>query len=203
MGSYYYLMAQLPFLIYEQKPPMSSDAFKALAESNLGEEDLVYLEDLSLDPCSGQSKEGNAYAESAPSTGCDFLDGWREWERTLRLNLAKHRAIHLKRENVTNTEPPLMPQDAAGAAIKAVTGDGNALEGELLIDKARWNAIDSLAGIDMFDRNNVYAYFLKLLLLERREAFKTDKGFSEYQSLYAEIIESSQDSGHNSPGELK
>jgi len=196
VGSYYYLMAQLPYLTYEQKPHISSGAFKSLAESLMDKEDAKLLDCLSLDPSPQSGGEGPSYTEASPSTGCDFIDNWREWERVLRLNLAKHRAIHLKRENPSALEPPFMPSDAVAAAVKAVTGDSSPLDAEILIDKARWNAIDTLAGNDYFNRNSVYAYFLKLLLIERRQAFNTDKGFSEYKSLYAEIIESA----HNSLG---
>lgn len=196
MGSYYYLMAQLPFLIYEQKPHISSGAFKSMAESLMDKEDSKLMDYLSLDPSPLKAGESASYMEAAPSTGCDFIDGWREWERTLRLNLAKHRAIHIKRDNTFALEPPFMPVDAVAAALKAVTGDSSPLDAEILIDKARWNAIDTLAGKEYFTRNSVYAYFLKLLLIERRQAFNTDKGFSEYKSLYAEIIESA----HNSLG---
>jgi hypothetical protein len=199
VGSYYYLMAQLPFLIYEQKPPMTSGAFKELAGTILTEEDAVFMDRLAIDPAFGTAADGSVYAQSAPSTGCGFIDEWREWERSFRLNLAKHRAVKTKRESTGALEPPPYPQDAASAAQRAVSGELSPLDAELLIDKARWNAIDSLAGIDYFDRNSVYAYFLKLLLLERRHLFNVDNGLNEYKSLYAEIIESA----HNSPGEPK
>jgi hypothetical protein len=196
-------MAQLPFLIYEQKPPMSSGAFKELAGAILTDDDAVFMDQLAIDPVFGivpeKGNDGNVYAQSAPSTGCGFIDEWREWERSFRLNLAKHRAVRTKRESAGALEPPPYPQDAASAAVRAVSGELSPLEAEILIDKARWNAIDSLAGIDYFDRNNVYAYFLKLLLLERRNLFNVDNGMNEYKSLYAEIIESA----HNSPGEPK
>ena len=189
MGSYYYLMAQLPFLTYEQKPPMSSDAFKALCKPMLSEEDAALLPLLAIDPD----------IDDVSATGCGFIDGWREWGRAFVFNLAKHRAVKIKREGMLTSEPPPYPQDAALAAAKAVTGDISPLEAEILIDKARWNAIDNLAGIDYFGINNVYAYFLKLLLLERRHAFNVETGFSEYKSLYSEIIENA----HNSLGEPK
>ena len=189
MSSYYYFMAQLPFLVYEQKPPMSSGSFISLAESLMDEEDSALIGKLSLDP----------ELESALSTGCQFIDGWREWERTLRLNLAKHRAVYLKRDSTSAVEPPFAPADAALTASKAVTGESNPLDAEILIDKARWNAIDSLAGLDNFDRNQAFAYYLKLLLLERRQAFDAENGFSEYKSLYNQIIEDTD----NSPGVIK
>lgn len=188
-------MAQLPSLVFDQKPPMSSDDFKKMAESLLNEADAALLEHLSIDPYP-QTDEGPAYAGTVPSTGCGFIDGWREWERVFRLNLAKHRAVHLKRENTGAVEPPFVPADAAVAASKAVMGEGSPLDAEILIDKARWNAIENLEGNVYFHRNNIFAYYLKLLLLERRQAFNTERGFSEYKSLYSEIIE-------KSPGEPK
>ncbi|MDR2942200.1 MAG: DUF2764 domain-containing protein [Treponema sp.] len=188
-------MAQLPFLIYEQKPPMPSAVFKALAETQLNEEDAAFLNCLSLDP-DPDGKTLPSYAEPAPSTGCVFIDNWREWERSLRLNLAKNRAIKLKRDNLSALEPPFYPVDAVTSALKSVNADISPLEGETLIDKARWNAIDTFAGNDYFDRNSVFAYFLKLMLIERRVSFNAERGFAEYKSLYASIIES----GHNSLG---
>ena len=203
--AYFYLMAQLPYLLYEQRPPMTSEAFISLCESLLSRGDFKLLSGLSLDQQSsseGKKKrlqdevvsgkvDGPSYARPALSTGCSFIDGWREWERALRLNLAKNRAIKKEREDLILVEPPLIPMDAVNTAAKAVSSGISPLDGEILIDKARWNVIDNLAGIDYFDRKNVFAYFLKLLLLERRQAFNAEKGFAEYKSLYASIIDSS------------
>jgi len=189
VGSYYYLMAQLPFLIYEQKPPMSSAAFRALAQSLLTNEDAALLSYLSI--------AAGSIAESAPSTGCSFIDEWKEWERVFALNLAKHRAVKIRRDNAAASEPPAYPHEAASTAARAVLTEATPLEAEIQIDKARWNTIDALAGLDYFGRNTVFAYFLKLLLIERRQAFNAEVGFSEYKSLYADIIESA----HKSLGE--
>ena len=193
------MMAQLPSLVYEQKPPMSSTAFKKLALALMDESDSALLDHVSLDPDPDRFSAGQSYAEPTPSTGCEFIDNWRAWERVLRLNLAKNRAVKLKREGSSTIEPPYYPADAVSVASKAVSGDISPLDGEILIDKARWGTIEYLAGNDYFDRNSVYAYLLKILLLERRLSFNKEKGFSEYKSLYASIIESA----HNSLGEPK
>ncbi|MDR3019742.1 MAG: hypothetical protein LBU66_02430, partial [Treponema sp.] len=180
MSSYYYFLSQLPYLNLEQKPPMSSSEFMTLAQSLMSKEDAAFLERLSIgssdvsSDASSDTSVAGGYAESLPSTGCDFIDGWREWERALRLNIAKQRAILLKKDSSSVIEPPCVPADAASAAYKAVTGDGSPLDSEFLIDKARWNAIETLAGIGYFDRNQAFAYFLKLLLLERRQSFNID-----------------------------
>ena len=172
--AYYYLVAQLPCLIYEQKPPMSSTAFKDMAKSLMEEKDSELFDNLSI----GDEKQ--------TSTGCDFIDNWQDWEHTLRLNLAKQRAIKIKRD--LPSESPVYSVEPAAAASKAID-EYSPLEGEILLDKARWRAINSLVGSVYFHRNNIYAYYLKLILLERRQAFNADIGFTEYKSLYASILE--------------
>jgi hypothetical protein len=184
---------------------MSSSAFKDLAKSLLNPSDAVLLELCGLDPAGkkeGPDGEGPAYADNAPSSGCGFIDHWREWERTLRLNLARYRAQRLKREGGAPVEPPIHPADAVAAALKAAVAVESPLEAELVLDKARWDAIEYLQGINYFDRNTIYAYLLKLLLLERRAAFQVEEGFLEYKSLYASILDRVQ-SGAEPAGEPK
>ena len=175
--AYYYLIAQLPNLVYEQKPSMSSQDFLDLAKSLISKGDYALLKDLSL-----EMKE--------EKTGCKFIDNWQDWERDLRMNLAKLRAIKLKRELPPE---PVFHMDIAAVATKAVD-EHSPLEGEIMLDKVRWHAIEEFAGSDYFHRNSVFAYYLKLLLIERRMSFNVDKGFSEYKSLYASIVESGQES---------
>jgi len=164
---------------------MSSKNFKTLVTDLLSVDDAKVMQYLSFD---------NVFSKD--SCDCAFINNWRDWERALRLNLAKERALKLKKE--VTAEPPFFPQEAAIAASKAVD-EKSPLDGEIFLDKARWNAIDSIAGNEYFSVNGVYAYYLKLLLLERRQAFNAEKGFAEYKTLYASILESAQ----NSPGEPK
>ena len=208
MGSYYYLVSQLPYLFYGQKPPMSSEAFRELlCRSLVDPADMKLLDTLQIDPVPLKSADdgtlaslrrapaqadGPSYANYPAASGCEFIDRWRDWERTLRLTLAKHRSIKTKREDTSAVEPPIFPADAVSVAVKAAVGTENPLDAEIMIDKARWNAIDvSLSG-DYFDRNTVFAYYLKLLLLERHELFQVEAGFNEYNSLYSSILEKAQ-----------
>ena len=184
------MMAQLPYLMYDKKPPMSSEKFKELANSQLSKADASFLKCLSLDVKIETDSPESDTSETLKSTGCEFVDRWKEWERTLRLNLARHRSLKLY-PNEEAIDPPVVPDDAYAAAVVAFTQDGSPLDGEILIDKARWHAIDFITGNDYFHENNAYAYYLKLLILERRELFEAEKGFSEYKSLYAQIFERS------------
>jgi hypothetical protein len=93
-------------------------------------------------------------------------------------------------------EPPEYPADAAATA-KAAVAMTSPLEAELFLDKARWDAIEAFQGLDYFNRNTIYAYLLKLLLMERRSLFKTEEGFAEYKGLYASIMEAGFTEGNS------
>ena len=190
MGSYYYLAAQLPYLVYGQAVPMSSAAFKALATDAMSSGDAAVLDYCTLDPAPLAKEDAGtavkaAYTEPAPRTPSAFMNRWKDWERTLRLNLARSRLQKLKREGMTDA--PEYPADAAAVAKTAMAME-SPLEAEIFLDKARWAAIENFQGISTFSENAIYAYLLKLLLMERRLAFKTEEGFTEYKALYTAIL---------------
>ena len=182
MSSYYYLIAQLPYLIYGQGASISSEHFKELCREQLGSKDLALLDFCSLDPAPEQG-----YARQAVPVSSDFINSWRNWERALRLHLAKFRAQNLKRDNGAPVAPPQDPLDAASVAKTAMTMD-SPLEAEMYLDRARWDAIDALEGLDIFGQNAIFTYLLKLYLIERYSMFKEEDGFAEYKLLYASII---------------
>ena len=175
MGYYYHLAPQLPHLIYGQEVPMSSEQFVALANYVMSDEDAALLVHCNLNPA------------PVPATSSGFINFWIEYERTMRLQLAKGRSQKLKRSGDSFGEIPEYPIDAAAVAKAALALD-SAFEAEILLDKARWDAIDSYVGLDLFSENAMYAYLIKILLLERRAAFETEKGFTEYKALYTAIL---------------
>ena len=193
MASYYYLGAQLPYLSYGQNVPMSSAAFKELALKHLSAADAAVLEQCTLDPDMALADAGDSFTGMPPETGVTpnassaMLDTWKEWERALRLNLAKNRGKKLKREGGFPTDVPDTPFDAAVAAKTALTIE-SPLEAEVFLDKARWDVIDNLQGLDIFNETAIFAYMLKLLLMERRMSFNTEEGYTEYKGLYAAIL---------------
>lgn len=178
MAAYYFLIAQLPSVSYNSPPPMRSSTFVDLCKTKLSSEDAKFLDWCVLDP----RGDGNA--------NVPFIDSWRNWERTLRLQLARFRKEKLKREGAA-IEPPEYPADAVAAA-KAAVNIESPLEAELFLDEARWRAIDAFQGINYFNENVIYAYLLKLRLLERKALFKAEEGFNEYKTLYAAIAERSE-----------
>jgi hypothetical protein len=185
---------------------MSSRDFRDLCKGSLRAADMALLDLCTLDPdeppqagtgdagvqAGAPPSGGPSYAEAPKPVASDFINKWRNWERSLRLNLARYRAQRLKREGGAAADPPDYPADAAAAA-KAAAAMDSPLEAEIFLDKARWDAIELFQGIDYFSRNTIFAYLLKLRLLERRALFKAEEGFSEYKGLYTSIIEDSED----------
>ena len=178
---------------------MSSSAFRALAADAMSSDDAAMLDYCTLDPdpvVAGENPDnagiGAAYAEPAPATSSAFLNRWREWERALRLNLARGRSQKLKRDGGAVTNTPEYPISATAAAKTALAIE-SPLEAEIFLDKARWDAIENLQGLNTFSENAMYAYLLKLLLLERKVAFNAEEGFTEYKGLYAAILERAGD----------
>ena len=153
---------------------MSSADFKALAKDKMSSAEAAVLDYCTLDP-----------GFSAPPTHSAFVNSWREWERTLRLNLARSRAQKLKRSEAADA--PEHPASAVTAAKNALALE-SPLDAEILLDKARWDAIEEFQGINTFSEDAIYAYLLKLLLMERRTAFKNEEGITEYKALYAAIL---------------
>jgi hypothetical protein len=161
---------------------MTSAAFRDLAKSSLEPDDAAWLDCCLLSPFgSGPAGSGE---QGSHSPLPDFFLRWHEWEQALRLNLARWRAARLKRD--ISFDAPEYPADAVAAA-KAAAAIESPLEAELFLDDVRWKAVETFQGYDYFERNTIYAYLLKLLLLERRSCFRAEEGFAEYKGLYAQI----------------
>lgn len=189
MGAYYYLVAQLPTPTFGGPVPFSVDHFKELCADLLSAEDRLLLDQCVLVPQNFEEAP-DILPHPIPSP---LIDGWQNWERTLRLNLAKLRFANLKREGNFPMDPPADPVDAVSAA-KAAMALESPWEAEVFLDRSRWAAIEALQGFDYFGRDTVFAYMLKLQILERQGTLKTEEGFKEYKNLYASIMEASSNS---------
>jgi hypothetical protein len=185
MSDYYFLVAQLPSLVYGQPVPLSSKQYRELCRSQISEQDYGLMEGLAV----GGKIPAELMAVDPSTAGGDFSVKWRQWNQACALNLAKYRAQKLKREgDKSGVSAPEYPADAANAA-KTACAMVNPLEAELYLDKARWDALSNLEGLDPFGINKVYSYLLKLELMERRQAFNAEAGFKEYQRLYKTILD--------------
>jgi len=177
--NYYYLVASLPYINYGDKPPFSSTEFLENCNAMLSPADASLLQYCCYDP--------KIAIETTASTGSAFIDFHMLRERVAALNLAYLRAAKLNRPSPG--EPPHdVPRSEAVA--KAAFEMEDPMEAMIYIDRARWGVLDEMVGINYFGVNNIYAYLLKLRLLERKLHYEVEKGFAVYREVYDTIINS-------------
>jgi hypothetical protein len=160
-------------------------AFKELCRQHVSKEHLALLERCVC----GVPKETAAQKP----TNSDFINDWQKRELAIALCMARLRAAKMKREGAQTVYADENWDPDAQNLAKAAVAIENPLEAELFLDKGRWDYIENLQKNTYFGVNAVYAYMLKLLLIERRTAFRAEEGFAEYKALYASIME-------NAPG---
>ena len=168
MRKYYYFLASLPSLSITCENSLAPDNFLNLAKYYCHPNDFASVSRALLTFNDGKSD-------------FLFLRKWLNWEKSLRYALALAR-----KENVNfKYELPEAPENliSIDAAQKALN-EKNPFIAETIIDKARWTFIEELESGNFFNLNNLFAYYLKLQLLERRRAMTEEYGASAFEALY-------------------
>ncbi len=174
---YYYLVSQLPNISAAETKtalPLTGEQFRELASRFISEEEKCVLENLSLVP-----------PMELVSTGSVFLDTWYEKERNLRCALAQIRAQKLKKDSIPL--PPGCTADIVTAARTAV-GMDSPLSAEQFLYEYRLRLLDDLRPLDAFSIDAVYAYGLRLILVERMRKFEVENGKTSYHKIYDTIL---------------
>ncbi len=176
MAQYYYLVASLPLLRFDDSPPFSGRAWLELCREHVTAGDYALLSRISfaaLVPRSGDPAAWQAYVA---------------WETALRDELAVQRAqkLGLSPDSFRREAPFFVGLTAlAKEALAAET----ALAVETALDRRRWARIDELEVGSPFDLNRLVAYRLKLLLLERRARFRPEPGRAAFAREYSLILD--------------
>lgn len=151
--NYYYLAASLPTLSMSSKPSISSEDFRAIAAENLSRSDIKALEEL------------DAMWETEPEH--PFVRSWKAKEISIRNSLARLRASELNKDaKPFLREPDHYDSDSELYVHEAVIRE-NPLESEQLLDRCRWNALDSMSNLSEFSGNAILSYSIKLRIAER------------------------------------
>ena len=175
--AYYYLVSQLPNISSSESKaalPLTGAEFLELASRFITEDEKAVLQGLSLIP-----------PMENISTGSVFLDVWYEKERNLRCALAQIRAQKMKKDSVPL--PPGCTADIISAARTAV-GMDSPLSAEQFLFEYRLRLLDDLRPLDGFSIDAVYAYGIKLLLVERMKKFEVENGKTSYHEIYDTIL---------------
>lgn len=180
-----YLVAQLPALVFAAAPPLGVAEFGGLARRFLPAADADFLDRIRLLPPADEKERREA-------AGSAVLSGFYDWETELRNEWTRLRAPKLGREAAPDLRPAA-PEFSARAAARAALSAASALEGELLLERGRWDRIDGLRAGHVFDRETLVAYGLQLRILHRQAAFVPDRGAQMFEGLRRTLIAAAPD----------
>ena len=174
----YYLISQLPSLdaIGENTPmPITQEQFFELCNRFLNKKAVAEIENLTLAPSLEQEK-----------TASKLIDAWNIGEKNLRIALAKVRAEKMNKSfDVNNNTPSLEICKMVSAAIELK----NPLEAEKFLLNYRLSFLETLRPGDMFSKEYLYYYALKLKLISRIREFDAVIGESTYKNIYNSILD--------------
>lgn len=157
MPAYYtYLISSLPMLNFSAKPPFSLEDFFTKCKNLIPEKDLEILRSV-----------GEQDAHSLAIQNIDSLKQWAHFEIALRNELARARAARKKADPLKFLRLPDSPQAQISHVAMAAYRSISILEGEKILDQARWNFLEALSLGRYFDFDYLLVYGLKLKILER------------------------------------
>ena len=184
MSEYFYVVASLPLLRYDEQPPVTREYFLAACEGNIEPRHFVLV-----------SQAGNENLEDN-NHGSPVLESWINREINLRNNLVELRARKKGTDPSTQMRDcPYVP-GASQVAQEAYSLD-SPLEAEELLGRGRWDFLDQLESGHYFDEEKLVLYSLKLQILERRARWQAERGeavFRENVSKVKETIGIGEDS---------
>ncbi len=166
MASYYYLVATLPMLRYEDSCPFSCDEFLQLCKSNVNKKDYKII----------------AEALSDNNASHSFVKKWYQFNTNVKKELAEQRSkkLNINSEKYKNTNDK---EYRIVEGVRAALAAKNAYEGELLLMKLYWKYLDEESTNHVFDLEGLLAFAIKLKLLERKSRFDVVEGNNEFKSL--------------------
>ncbi len=183
MSQYYYLVATLPFLLYESEEFISSDEFLERCAQHCTASDFAVLQAVRYRP------------EHAETSDIALLNDWYMFERGLRNALARLRGAALNED----VEKYLRVADDGGDGThvgrveelaRNALAESSPLRAEQALQLARWQMLDQLEAGHFFDLEKLIAYLLKLRLLERNRKFNREDGIRVFEKTYEKITDS-------------
>ena len=178
MSKQYYLVSQLPDISASGEKstlPITESYYRNLCSRFLEHSQLNILNSMTLEA-----------PRECVKTGSDFLDKWYDNERSLRFALYQIRAQKMKKD--LPQIPFTIPGDIVQAARTAL-GMDSPLSAEQFLFEYRISVLNNLQPLDPFSTDYVYAYGIRLMLLERMKKFDRVKGTESYHKIYETILD--------------
>ncbi|MFO7891465.1 MAG: DUF2764 family protein [bacterium] len=157
MDRYYYLVAQLPTLVFEKKSGMTIEYFLEQAEKWVNKRDIRKLKKIDLDDTSFKKMGVKSYRQ------------YQEFEYRFRKGLADYRKSVKKSEESKKVSFP-----------EELVKEGDPLSIEKKLLRYRWDYIDELTKEHDFDLDALILYYLKLQIKNKLSVFNKEKGLEVF-----------------------
>ena len=159
MDKYFYLVSQLPVLVFDKPSYMTAGHFLEEADKWMGKRDFNRLKSAHLmDPVVNRKQ-------------LSVVRRVQEFEHTLRLDLSQWRQARKKNQEYK----PIFPL--------SLVKEGNPLEIEKKLLRLRWQMIESLEQDHHFDLELLTLYYLKLQIQSKLAEYDKEKGMESFQQI--------------------
>ncbi len=163
MSSYYYLVSQLPYLEFGEKPPLSGEELLDEAKKWVSESELTLLQSIDF-------QDTKIYGNETA-----VIEQYKRFEKKLRQELVAWREA---RDEGTEHKPNLFRI--------GLLKEGTPLDVEENLFRLRWKKIEELETGLHFQFPVVALYVLKLQILKRMDTFDRDVGEEKFKH-YTEV----------------
>lgn len=180
MSQFYYLIASLPALRFEDREAMEPSEFLELAAEHVSDDDLSQIRKATLDA----PEEGEARQPA--------VQRWLNFERGLRNALVRVRA---QRAGTEIARYQRSAPDGSGGdesielsdlAREAMSHE-SPLSGEEMINRARFSHAEEIAVGHFFDLDVLVSYYVMLQVLARKRTFHRRPGEEAFAAITKRI----------------
>lgn len=170
-GMYYYLIASLPMLAFNQASPFSYVDFLADCQRMLSEKDFEILKNATLDH--DQSDDQSHVLTMLARVNSQLRN---QWVRVRAKALDKDVLGYIREDSGFDREAVEAVQQALNAT--------HPLEADQYLNRYRWQKFDEMSQGHFFDLDCLIVYALKLQILERHQLMTQEQGtkvFDQYE----------------------
>ncbi len=175
MGQFYYTVASLPMLSYDEPSGLKVADYMADCRKWLKPVEWEMLSSAVLNP--------DTVKASISSVAEEFMI----WEISLRneLVLLRAAAMGLEADNfIVKSERYPETASLAAHAFK----QESPMDAEDALNRGRWQFLENLKVGHFFDLEYLILYSLQLQILERKSCFEEETGYARYQEIYRNIL---------------
>lgn len=153
--AYYYLIASLPLLDFNNPAPISYDSFLQQCFQQLHKNDLTSLQRATLAIAEADAKDNR------------LLKSWAHVNQQMRWEIARHRYLKMGRDPAASLKESASADQALILTVKEAFQADDPLTAEKILDRFRWNFLEELTQGKFFTFELILIYALKLQILER------------------------------------